>query len=161
VPAADRPPLPPPGSPRSAGRRWRGEYLRLAYTADGYLPYEDLVLQAGRPHGIGPGPAEALIARWDELAPWPEAPRVVAEAARTVKLGVVTNCSEDLGRRAARRVGVPFDVVVVAEAAGAYKPRPESYRMALDALGVPAGRVLFVAGSRYDIPGASGVGMPV
>jgi FMN phosphatase YigB (HAD superfamily) len=56
---------------------------------------------------------------------------------------------------------VPFDVVVTAESAGAYKPRPEPYRLALDALGLPADRVLFVAGSRYDIPGAGGVGMPV
>ncbi|MEV0390698.1 HAD-IA family hydrolase [Nonomuraea sp. NPDC050643] len=144
-----------------AGRRWRGEYLRLAYTADRYHPYEDLVLEAGRAHGIGTGQAGALITRWDELAPWPEAPGVVAEVARVATVGVVTNCSDDLGRRAAARVGVPFDVVVTAEAAGAYKPRPEPYRMALDALGVPAERVLFVAGSRYDIPGASGVGMPV
>jgi beta-phosphoglucomutase-like phosphatase (HAD superfamily) len=50
---------------------------------------------------------------------------------------------------------------VVAEAAGAYKPRPEAYQVALEALGLAAEQVLFVAGSRYDIPGAGAVGMPV
>jgi FMN phosphatase YigB (HAD superfamily) len=78
-----------------------------------------------------------------------------------MKIGVVTNCSRELGKRAADRVGVPFDVVVTAEAAGAYKPRPEPYQMALEQLQLPAERVLFVAGSRFDIPGAGGVGMDV
>jgi FMN phosphatase YigB (HAD superfamily) len=73
----------------------------------------------------------------------------------------VTNCSDELGHRAAARIGVPFDVVVTAEAAGAYKPRPEPYQRAIAELGLPAGRVLFVAGSRYDIPGAMAAGMPV
>ena len=51
-------------------------------------------------------------------------------------LGVVTNCSEALGRLAASRVPVPFRVVVTAERAGRYKPDPQPYRFALDELGV-------------------------
>jgi FMN phosphatase YigB (HAD superfamily) len=73
----------------------------------------------------------------------------------------VTNCSEDLGQLAAARVGVAFDTVATAEAAGAYKPRAEPYRLALDRLHVQPGRVLFVAGSPSDIAGARGVGMDV
>lgn len=34
--------------------------------------------------------------------------------AKTYRLGVVTNCSQRLGRIAAKRVGVEFDVVVTA-----------------------------------------------
>jgi 2-haloalkanoic acid dehalogenase type II len=78
-----------------------------------------------------------------------------------VRIGVVTNCSEELGRRVAARVGVRFDTVVTAEAAGAYKPRPEPYRLALDRLGVQPSRALFVAGSPSDITGARGAGMDV
>ena len=59
-----------------------------------------------------------------------------------MKLGVVTNCSEELGRRAAAQVGARFDFVATAEAAG-------------------AARTLFVAGSPDDIAGADRVGMPV
>jgi 2-haloacid dehalogenase len=73
----------------------------------------------------------------------------------------VTNCSEELGQRAAARVGVHFDTVVTAEAAGAYKPRPEPYRLALDRLSVQPLRALFVAGSPADFTGASGAGMRV
>lgn len=143
------------------GRRWREEYLRLTYATGDYRPYEDLVTEAAKAQGLNPDLSQQLVARWDKLQPWPEAPAVVTELARTVKVGVVTNCSENLGHRAAARVGVPFDVVVTAEAAGAYKPASAPYRRALDALGAQADRTLFVAGSRFDIPGAGGVGMPV
>jgi 2-haloacid dehalogenase len=80
---------------------------------------------------------------------------------KSVRVGVVTNCSEELGQRAAARVGVHFDTVVTAEAAGAYKPGPEPYRLALDRLGIQPSRALFVAGSPDDITGAGGAGMRV
>jgi 2-haloacid dehalogenase len=50
---------------------------------------------------------------------------------------------------------------VTALSAGAYTPRPEPYQRALDALALPAGRVLFAAGSPEDIPGAGRLGMDV
>ena len=73
----------------------------------------------------------------------------------------VTNCSDELGRQAADLVGVSFEVTVTAQSAGAYKPQPEPYRQDLDALALPAERVLFVAGSPYDISGAGQLGMDV
>jgi 2-haloacid dehalogenase len=48
-----------------------------------------------------------------------------------------------------------------AERAGAYKTDPRAYRAALAALDLSADRVLFVAGSPHDVPGAARVGMPV
>lgn len=146
---------------QNVGRRWRDEYLKLAYAVGDYRPYEDIVAEAGRRQGVSTDRVDALVDRWDELRPWPEAPGVLASVAEQAKIGVVTNCSNELGSRAAARVGVAFDVVVTAESAGAYKPRPEPYRRALHELDLPAERVLFVAGSRYDIPGAGSVGMPV
>jgi len=101
----------------------------------------------------------AVGARWRE-----ECSRLAYSAEpyrESVQIGVVTNCSEELGQRAAARVGVHFDTVGTAEAAGAYKPRPEPYRLALDRLGVEPSRALFVAGSPADITGAAGAGMRV
>ena len=88
-------------------------------------------------------------------------PGLVAQLRATLKIGVVTNCSDEVGRRAADQLGVPVDVVATAEVAGAYKPRPEPYRLALEALDVNAAQTLFVAGSPDDIAGANRVGMPV
>jgi FMN phosphatase YigB (HAD superfamily) len=86
---------------------------------------------------------------------------VFALEATATPIGTVTNCSDELGRQAAELVGVPFEVTVTAQSAGVYKPQPEPYRQALDALALPAERVLFVAGSPYDIPGAGRLGMDV
>jgi 2-haloacid dehalogenase len=77
-----------------------------------------------------------------------------------VALGVVTNCSEELAATAVACTGIDFDVVVTAERAGFYKPDARPYEMALDELGVAPSRCLFVAGSAYDLFGASKVGVP-
>ncbi len=145
----------------ATGRAWRHEYLALTYGCGSYRPYETLVAEAAEREGLPARFADELSARWDELEPWPEAPEVLRTIEGSAILGVVTNCSQELGQRAADRVGVSFATVVTAEAAGAYKPRPEPYRRALEQLGLPPERVLFVAGSSYDIQGATAVGMPV
>ena len=145
----------------SLGRRWRREHSRLCYSAGDYRPHDDVVAEAAVRAGLSRDRAPALVARLGELGAWPEVSAVLAQLRATVKIGVVTNCSEELGRRAATQVGVPFDVVATAEAAGAYKPRPEPYRLALEALDVDPARALFVAGSPDDIAGATRVGMPV
>ncbi len=144
------------------GLRWRRAYLRLTYGCGVYRPYEDLVREAAVEAGLDESHAAALTARWGELQPWPEVGAVLgALARRGLPLAVVTNCSVPLGRQAAERVGVPLAAVVTAEEAGFYKPRPEPYRALLERLGTDPARTLFVAGSPADIPGASGVGMPV
>lgn len=145
----------------AAGRAWRREYLALTYATGSYRPYETLVAEAAQRQGLPFGIAQELVARWDELLPWPEVPDTLRAIEGLAITGVVTNCSEELGHRAVARVGVPFDTVVTAEAAGAYKPRPEPYQRALARLGLPAERVLFVAGSHYDIQGATSAGMRV
>jgi 2-haloalkanoic acid dehalogenase type II len=144
------------------GRRWRARYLELTYACGPYRPYEELVAEAAADSELPATAAVTLRANWDTLTPWPEVPRVLARLrAQGLRLGVVTNCSTELGRRAATRCGNAFDAVVVAEEAGFYKPRPEVYRAALAALNVPAEVALFVAGSSADVAGAAGVGMPV
>ena len=138
------------------GARWRRTSLELIYASGAYRPYDEIVEEAAR--AVGVANAGELLARWDELEPWPEAPAVLRDLARDHRLGLVTNTSEDRAQRAARRLGVEVDVLISAEAAGFYKPRPEPYRAALAALPDDA---LFVAGSAGDVPGAQAVGLPV
>jgi 2-haloalkanoic acid dehalogenase type II len=142
------------------GRRWRAAYLRRTYGCGDYRPYETLVAEAAADAGLPASCPAALAARWDALEPWPEAPRVLRAIAPGRALGVVTNCSNDLGARAAARVGIDWSVVVTSEQAGAYKPDPRPYRAALDRLGLPASQVLFVAGSGYDLFGTASVSLP-
>ena len=134
------------------GARWRRRSLELIYAAGAYRPYEEIVAE------VAGDAARELLDRWDELEPWPEAPAVLRDLARDHRLALVTNTSEDLARRAAAKLGVEVDVLISAEAVDVYKPRPEPYRAAMTALGVPG---LFVAGSAGDVPGAQGAGLPV
>ncbi|MDA7949055.1 MAG: HAD-IA family hydrolase [Hyphomicrobiaceae bacterium] len=143
------------------GHRWRHHYLKLTYATGDYQPYEELVVQAAEEQGLGIETGRQLVARWDELQPWPEAPDVLRRLKGEVPLAVVTNCSVALGTKAIDKVGVPFDVVVIAEQVGAYKPDPRPYRAALDQLDVVPQRALFVAGSAFDVNGAGRVGTPV
>jgi 2-haloalkanoic acid dehalogenase type II len=149
----------------AAGRAWRLAYLRHTYGAGDYVPYEQLVARAAVEVGVPPACGDALLARWDTMAPWPDVPATLRALPAGVPLGVVTNCSITLGRRAATLVeqaaGRSFAVVTTAEEAGAYKPDARPYRRALAALGLPAAEVLFVAGSPADLGGAAAVGMPV
>jgi 2-haloalkanoic acid dehalogenase type II len=142
-----------------AGRRWRAAYLNLTYGCGAYRPYETLVREAAEATGLSVREAQALSDRWDELRPWDDAAGFLAPLAARMPLGVVTNCSEALGRSAASRVCVPFRVVVTSERAGYYKPDPHPYRLALAELGLPPKRVLFVAGSGFDLIGTAAVGM--
>jgi 2-haloacid dehalogenase len=145
----------------AAGRRWRAEYLKNTYATGSYRPYEDLVAEAAQHVGLSRGLAKELGARYAELEPWPEVRDVLGRLHRAgVPLGVVTNCSEQLGRIAADCVGVPFAVVVTAERAGFYKPQPQPYQLALRESRVEPQRCLFVAGSAYDLFGTAKVGLP-
>src|SRR5215469_13490915 len=143
------------------GMRWRKRYLEITYGCGAYRPYETLVREAAADVGLPASCAASLEARWGELTPWPEVPAVLGRLAARLPLAVATNCSERLGRMAAARTGAVFQVVITAESAGFYKPRPEPYRAVLEALGTSAERTLFVAGSASDVPGARGMGMPV
>jgi 2-haloacid dehalogenase len=143
------------------GLTWRKAYLRHAYATGAYLDYAQIARDSARDVGLPETVADSLVQRWDELQPWPEAREVLGALGKRLRLGVVTNCSEALGQRAADLVGVPFAAVTTAERAGYYKPDLRTYRAALDALGSAPGRTLFVAGSPGDVGGASAAGMDV
>lgn len=143
------------------GRKWRMEYLKRTYATGAYVPYPDLVADAAESVGLPRALAGRLEARWDELAPWPGAGTVLRELARDLPLGVVTNCSDALGHRAADLVGAPFRTVVTAESAGFYKPDPRIYAAGAEAMSAHPDEVLFIAGSPLDVVGARATGLRV
>lgn len=142
------------------GRRWRTESLARVTAAGAYRPYEAIVHEATVAVGLPAGKADELLSRWSELKPWPEAPGILQQLGGR-RLAIVTNCSQHLAELAAAATGGKFEIVMSAERAGYYKTAPEAYQAGLAALGLPAERVLFVAGSPHDVPGAGAVGMPV
>lgn len=141
------------------GRRWRGLYLELTYGCGEYQPYEPLVRIAATRARLPESLAQDLERIWEDIEPWDDTRPVLQRLAETHRLGVVTNCSERLGRIAARRVGVPFEVVVTSERAGYYKPDPRPYELAIRELALDKEEILFVAGSAFDLVGTARVGL--
>lgn len=160
-----------PSKTPEEGRRWRKQYLELTFGAGAYAPstaYESLVQQSARDAGLPDSAPAALLRNWQNLQAWPEVARVLAElAGEGCKLGVVTNCSAELGRAAVRRAeecvggGFGFDAAVTAEESGFYKPVKAAYEAVFPKLGVTVDEVLFVAGSAGDVQGATDAGMRV
>lgn len=162
-----------PSKTPEEGRRWRKQYLELTFGAGAYTApstaYESLVRQSARDVGLPDSAPAALIRDWEAgLHAWPEVARVLTELmGEGYKLGVVTNCSAELGRVAVRRAeegvggGFRFDAAVTAEESGFYKPVRAAYEAVLPALGVGVDEVLFVAGSAGDVQGATDAGMRV
>src|SRR2546428_6556763 len=143
---------------RAVGMRWHAASQALL-RGKRYRPFEEIVRESAGEVGVDAKHADELLRRWGEFEPWPDVPPVLERLDGTRRF-VVTNCSRKLGRLATFRAG-RFELVLTAEDAGAYKPDPLPYRMALDRLGLDPAEVLFVAGSAHDVGGAARVGMDV
>jgi putative hydrolase of the HAD superfamily len=93
----------------------------------------------------------------------PEAEALVADArAVGLSVGILTNETELMqGRAWIERVDVfrSVDALVDASVTGIMKPNPAAYGLALDALGLPANRVLFVDDQAKNVAGAKVVGI--
>ena len=143
---------------RALGMRWHAASQELL-RGQPYRPYEEITREAAARVGLSRATADGFLRRFGEFEPWPDTPGALAAISLRPRF-IVTNCSRELGHRAARKAG-SFDLVVTAEEAGAYKPDPRPYAAALSALGLRARDVLFVAGSAHDVGGAARVGMDV
>ncbi|RAO72205.1 uncharacterized protein BHQ10_008217 [Talaromyces amestolkiae] len=148
------------------GYKWRRRYLELTFGCGAYQPYEELVRTSAKDVGLPETAPTHLIDNWDGLQPWPEAKQTLEKLkGKGYALGVVSNCSIELGRRALQRCETAessmFNAFVTAEEVGFYKPHPDTYQAILSALGVEPDEAIFVAGSSGDVVGAAAVGMQV
>lgn len=97
------------------------------------------------------------VADWPAFADSAAALRLLATRFR---LGVLTNCDDDLFAASNRRLGVAFDWVVTAQQAGGYKPRVANFEALFDRVDVPRSRILHVAQSLFhDHVPAKALGM--
>jgi 2-haloacid dehalogenase len=120
-----------------------------------YLRYREVLARTlegiGEDFGFDPTAPEK-DAFGDSVKDWPlfeDSADSIAELSRHFRLGVITNCDDDLFAATNARLGNRFEWVVTAEMARTYKPSLNNFRVALEIIGVGIDRVLHVAQSLY------------
>ena len=109
--------------------------------------------------GLADADLDHMNRAWHRLEPWPD---VVEGLARMKKKLIIAPCSNGniaLMVNLARYAGLPWDCILGAETARAYKPLPEAYRAACRHLGLPPGEVTMVAAHNNDLRAAKAQGL--
>lgn len=132
-----------------------------AWTVLDTLHRESLVSLLSR-YGIG-GLTDAEINHvnraWHRLDPWPD---VVAGLERLKRKLIIATCSNGniaLMVNMAKRAGLPWDCILGAETARAYKPMPEAYLASCRQLGLRPQEVMMVAAHNPDLRAAKAQGL--
>lgn len=105
----------------------------------------------GGDYGVEPTAAE-LAAFGGSVGDWPafaDSADALRQLHERFRLGVITNCDDDLFEASSRRLGVTFDWVVTAQQARRYKPNPRGFELAFERIGLPTSRILHVAQSLF------------
>jgi 2-haloacid dehalogenase len=101
----------------------------------------------------GVAPTEAEVSAFGgSVVDWPAFPDSAVALQRLherFRLGVITNCDDDLFAASEAKLGVKFDWVVTAQEAKRYKPNPRGFELMFERVGIPPSRILHVAQSLY------------
>jgi 2-haloacid dehalogenase len=126
-----------------------------ALEAGPYRAYRSVlagVLEAMLTERGAPATLEESAAFGGSVADWPAFADSAAALARLhfrFRLGVITNCDDDLFAASERRLGLSFDWVVTAQQAKRYKPNPRGFELMFERVGLPPRRILHVAQSLF------------
>ncbi len=158
-------------TPEAFADAWRARYQpAMAAVRSGARPFVRLDLlhrenleAVLRDHGLDPDTVaeeekEALNRAWHRLDPWPDAvPGLMRLKARFV-VAPLSNGNVALLLNMAKRAGLPWDAILGAEVARAYKPQPEAYLRTAEILGLPQGACMLVAAHNDDLAAARAAG---
>lgn len=96
---------------------------------------------------------------WCRPCPWPDAVPGLTRLATRYTLATLSNGNFAWLVAIKKHCALPFDCVLTAENARAYKPDPRVYLMAIELLGLAPEEMLMVACHNYDLAAARGHGM--
>ena len=149
---------------------WRGRYRpSMARVTGGELPWLDFdelhrmtldeVIEELAIEGLSDADRAAFATVWHRLKPWPDARPGLERLSERFTLATLSNGTEAMLGEIADRGGLPFERILSAEHARAYKPDPSVYRMACERLDVDPGEAMMVAAHGHDLEAARGIGM--
>jgi 2-haloacid dehalogenase len=96
---------------------------------------------------------------WHRLKPWPDAVEGLKRLKSLYIIGTLSNGNVGLLTRMAKSAGLPWDVILGAETARAYKPLPQAYLANAALLNLDPGQVMLVAAHNGDLAAAAAVGL--
>src|SRR6478736_956172 len=102
-------------------------------------------------HGLTPSAdeIERIAASPTTMGPHPEVPAALRRLRERYRLAIFTNSDDDLIAPTLARIGVPFDYVITAEQARAYKPSRQLFEYAYRRMGVTPDETVHVAMRMY------------
>jgi len=105
------------------------------------------------------GDVADLMKAWTELTPFKDAVEGLGRLAGSYRLVALSNGDQWLLEHLVKeRIKVPFDAVISADTAGAFKPHPAVYRTAARVLESEPNRLMMVAAHTFDLIGARACG---
>jgi 2-haloacid dehalogenase len=127
--------------------------------ADGKRSYRDVLTEAMRRLGATAGEEDALARSLPTWQPFPEVPEALRQArANGWKLGILSNTDRDYIDASQERIGVPFELAIVASEIGSYKPGPGHWQAFERQVGRPPD-VHVAASLFHDVAPANELGL--
>ena len=127
----------------------------------GERTYREVMREAMRELGAGPDDEDALARSLPSWPPFPEVRSALEDArSRGWRLAVLSNTDRDFIEASLERIGVRFELAVVASEIKSYKPAHRHWLHFFDSVDVPRERYVHVAQSHYhDIVPANELGL--
>ena len=100
-----------------------------------------------------------INAAWHRLKPWPDTVAGLAGLKSRYIIGTLSNGNVGLLTRMAKHGGLPWDVILGAETARAYKPLPQAYLVSAELLNLAPFQVMLVAAHNRDLAAAAACGL--
>ena len=149
---------------------WRGKYQPyMGKVRSGELPWtkldvlhrmglEELLGEFGIT-GVSEEDKADLNLAWHRLDPWPDSPPGLGRLKAKFIIGTMSNGNVALMTNMAKYAGLPWDCILGAELAQAYKPDPKTYLTGVELLGLEPRQVMMVAAHQSDLRAAAAVGL--
>ncbi len=109
--------------------------------------------------GLGEEEKVHLNKVWHRLEPWPDSVAGLTRLRTHYTLATLSNGNVALLVNMAKRAGLPWDAVLGAEVARAYKPTLDSYKTTVAMLGLAPEQAMMVAAHNGDLEYAAKTGM--
>jgi 2-haloacid dehalogenase len=129
--------------------------------ADGTRSYRQVLTEAMRGLGAPEDEEDSLARSLPDWVPFPEVPAALHEARdRGWKLAILSNTDRDFIEASQARLGVPFELAIVASEIGSYKPGHRHWQRFFEQTGAAPDTHVHVAASLFhDITPANELGL--